>query len=78
MNEKTIKEYDEIFDFIENNNLDWERLVIDDNIKIKTNQEKVQFTTIEQILKKFNLRITDISWSDYYGITFGIEKLETV
>jgi len=78
MNEKTIKEYDEIFDFIENNNLDWERLVIDDNIKIKTNQEKVQFTTIEQILKKFNLRITDISWSNYYGITLGIEKLETV
>ncbi len=78
MNEKTIKEYDEIFDFIENNNLDWERLVIDDNIKIKTNQEKVQFTTIEQILKKFNLRITDISMSNYYGITLGIEKLETV
>ncbi len=78
MNEKTIKEYEEIFDFIENNNLDWERLVIDDNVKIKTNQEKVQFTTIEQILKKFNLRITDISWSNYYGITFGIEKLETV
>ena len=78
MNEKKIKEYDEIFDFIENNNLDWERLVKDDNIKIKTNQEKVQFTTIEQILKKFNLRITDISWSNYYGITFGIEKLETV
>ena len=78
MNEKTIKEYEEILDFIENNNLDWERLVIDDNVKIKTNQEKVQFTTIEQILKKFNLRITDISWSNYYGITFGIEKLETV
>ena len=78
MNEKKIKEYDEIFDFIENNNLDWERWVKDDNIKIKTNQEKVQFTTIEQILKKFNLRITDISWSNYYGITFGIEKLETV
>ena len=78
LNEKKIKEYDEVFDFIENKLPDWERLVIDDNIKIKTNQEKVQFTTIEQILKKFNLRITDISFSDYYGITFGIEKLETV
>ena len=73
-----IKEYDEIFEFFENNNLDWERLVIDDTIKIKTNQETVQFSTIENILKKFNLRITDISFSDYYGITFGIEKLEYV
>ena len=78
LNEKKIKEYDEIFDFIESKLPDWERLVIDDNIKIKTNQEKVQFTTIEQILKKVNLRITDISFSHYYGITLGIEKLETV
>jgi len=78
LNEKKIKEYDEIFNFIENNFPDWERLQIDDKFKIKTNQEEVKFSTIEQILKKFNLRITDISFSDYYGITFGIEKLETI
>jgi len=78
LNEKIINEYDEIFEFIENNIPDWERLVIDDNFKIKTNQEKVSFNTIEIILKKFNLRITDISFSDYYGITFGIEKIKTI
>jgi len=75
---KKLEEYDEIFDFIENNFPDWERLVIDGHIKIKTNQEKVQFAFMEQILQKFNLRITDISFSDYYGIVFGIEKLETI
>jgi len=73
-----LEEYDEIFDFIEVHQPDWERLVIDDNIKIKTNQDKVQFAFMEQILKKFNLRITDISFTDYYGIVFGIEKLETI
>ena len=75
---KKLEEYDEIFDFIENNFPDWERLVIDGHIKIKTNQEKVQFAFMEQILQKFNLRITDISFSNYYGIVFGIEKLETI
>jgi hypothetical protein len=78
LNEKTFEEYDEIFDFILENHPDWERLVTDGHIKIKTNQDKVQFTQIEPILQKFNLRITDISYSDYYGIFFGIEKLETV
>ena len=78
MNEKKLKEYDEIFDFIEENHYDWERLLLDDHIKIKTNQNKVQFVFIEQILQKFNLRITDVSFTDYYGIIFGIEKLETV
>ncbi len=70
LNEKTFEEYDEIFDFILENHPDWERLVTDDHIKIKTNQNKVQFTQIESILQKFNLRITDISYSDYYGIFF--------
>lgn len=78
LDEKKIKEYYEIFNYVENNFLDWERLQIDDKFKIKTNQEEVKFSTIEEILKKFNLRITDISFSDYYGITFGIEKLETI
>ncbi len=77
LNEKKFEEYDEIFDFILENHPDWERLVTDDHIKIKTNQDKVQFTQIEPILQKFNLRITDISYSDYYGIYFGIEKLKT-
>ena len=78
LNEKKFEEYDEIFDYIVNNHPDWERLVSDGHIKIKTNQDKVQFSQMEQILQKFNLRITDISYSDYYGIVFGIEKLETV
>lgn len=77
LNEKTKKEYDEIFNFIENSFPDWERLEVDGQYKIKTNQEKVQFYFLEKILKKFNLRITDISFSDYYGITFGIEKIES-
>ncbi len=78
LDEKKIKEYYEIFNYVENNFPDWERLQINDKFKIKTNQEEVKFSTIEEILKKFNLRITDISFSDYYGITFGIEKLETI
>jgi len=78
LNEKKFEEYDEIFDFIVNNYTDWEKLLTDGNIKIKTHQDKLQFAQIEQILQKFNLRITDISYSDYYGIVFGIEKLETV
>ena len=69
------KDYDEIFDFITIHHPDWERLLTDGNVKIKTNQNEVQFTSIEQILQKFNLRITSISFTDYYGIVFGIEKL---
>ncbi|MCH7877147.1 MAG: hypothetical protein IIA20_02755 [Thaumarchaeota archaeon] len=78
MNEKKFEEYDEIFDSILNIYPDWERLVTDGRIKIKTNQDKLEFSQIEQILKKCNLKITDISYSDYYGLVFGIEKLETV
>ncbi len=75
MDEKDIEEYDKIFDFIENNLPDWEKLLTEGQVKIKTNQQKVQFTSIEQILQKFNLRITEISFTNYYGIVFGIEKL---
>ncbi len=78
LNEKNFEEYDEIFDSILNIYPDWERLVTDGHIKIKTNQDKLEFSQIEQILKKCNLKITDISYSDYYGLVFGIEKLETV
>ena len=75
--EKKLEEYDEIFDFIEDNHYDWDRLLIDGHIKIKTNQKNVEFAFMEQILQKFNLRITDVSFTDYYGIVFGIEKLES-
>ena len=78
LNEKNFEEYDEIFDFIVANHPDWERLVVDGQFKIKTNQDKVQFSQMEQISQKFNLRITEISYSDYYGIVFAIEKFETV
>jgi len=75
--EKKLEEYDEIFDFIEDNHSDWDRLLIDGHIKIKTNQKNVEFAFMEQILQKFNLRITDVSFTDYYGIVFGIEKLKS-
>ena len=78
MNEKNFEEYDEIFDFLERNHSEWERVVMDGQIKIKTNQKKLQFASMEQILQKFNLRITEVSYTDYYGIIFGIEKLKTI
>ncbi|MGI9567952.1 MAG: hypothetical protein ACR2LL_13220 [Nitrosopumilus sp.] len=74
MDEKKLKEYDEIFDFIEKSQFDWERLVTDDQVKIKTNQNEVEFEFMTTILQKFNLRITTVSFTDYYGIVFGIEK----
>ena len=69
------KEYDKVFMFIEKQRPDWEKLLVDNSIKIKTNQHDIQFEFIEQLLQKFNLRITDVSFTDYYGIVFGIEKL---
>ena len=75
MNEEQLKEYDEIYDFINDNFPDWEKLVSDDKFKIKTNQKQLQFAHVEEFLKKFNLRITEISYTDYYGIVFAIEKL---
>lgn len=69
------EEYDEIFDFLEKNNSGWEKVIINNKINIKTNQITVNFNSISEILQKFNLRITDISFSDYYGIIIGIEKI---
>ena len=69
------KEYDKVFMFIEKQRPDWEKLLVDNSIKIKTNQHDIQFEFIEQLLQKFNLHITDVSFTDYYGIVFGIEKL---
>ena len=75
LNEKEIEKYDEIFNFLKNEHPDWEKLLSDDQIKIKTNQHTVKFALIEQILQKFNLKITNVSYTDYYGIIFGIEKI---
>ena len=68
----------DIFAFIVDNHPESNILMVDGHVKIKTNQDKVQFSQMEQILQKFNLRIAEISYSDYYGIVFEIEKLETV
>ncbi len=76
MNENKIEWYDEIFDFLKDKHPDWEKLLADEQVKIKTNQHTIEFVAIEQVLQKFNLRITNISYTDYYGIIFGIEKLE--
>jgi len=73
LNETEIKKYDEIFDFIENNIPDWEKVVTEGNIKIKTNQHMVKFEHMEQVLEKFNVKITDVAYTDYYGIIFGIK-----
>ncbi len=75
MNEKEIEWYDEVFDFIKDKHPDWERLLTEGQIKIKTNQHTVQFALIEEIVKKFNLKITTISYTDFYGIIFAIEKI---
>ncbi len=75
MNEKEIEWYDEVFDFIKDKHPDWEKLLSEGQIKIKTNQHTVQFALIEEIVKKFNLRITNISYTDFYGIIFAIEKI---
>ncbi len=75
MNEKEIEWYDEVFDFIRDKHPDWERLLTEGQVKIKTNQHTVQFALIEEIVKKFNLRITTVSYTDFYGIIFAIEKI---
>ena len=78
LNEKKFEEFDEIFDFLEKNLYDWDRVVMDGNLKIKTNQQQIEFASMEKILQKFNLRIIDVSYTEYYGIIFGIEKLKTI
>jgi len=75
LNEKEIEWYDEVFDFIKDKHPDWEKLLSEGQIKIKTNQHTVQFTLIEEIVQKFNLRITNVSYTDFYGIIFAIEKI---
>lgn len=74
MNEKA-EWYDEIFDFIDIHHPDWEKLLMEGKVKIKTNQNEVQFAIVEKILQRFSLRIVNISFTDYYGIIIEIEKL---
>ena len=76
MNDYDIKKYDDIFDYLDQTMSNWEKIITDDQIKIKTNQVSVHFTFLEKILRKFNMNITDISYTDYYGIIIGIKKLE--
>ena len=76
MNDYDIKKYDDIFDYLDQTMSNWEKIITDDQVKIKTNQVSVHFTFIEKILRKFNMNITDISYTDYYGIIIGIKKLE--
>ncbi|NND85781.1 MAG: hypothetical protein HKM23_00310 [Nitrosopumilus sp.] len=74
MNEN-VKWHDEIFNSIDIHQPGWEKLLMESKVKIKTNQSEVQFTVVEKILQKFGLRVTDVSFTDYYGIVIGIEKL---
>ena len=76
LKEKELQRYNEVFEFIEEEFPNCEKLITEGNFKIKTNQHEIQFAPIEQILKKFNLHITDVSFTDYYGIVFGIKFKE--
>ena len=76
MNDTEIKKYDDVFEYLDQTMSNWEKIITDDQVKIKTNQVSVHFTFIEKILRKFNMNITDISYTDYYGIIIGIKKLE--
>lgn len=67
--------YDEIFNFIDIHHPSWEKLLMEGNVKIKTSQSEVRFAIVEKILQRFSLRITDVSFTNYYGIIIGIEKL---
>jgi len=66
--------YNDIFNFINEHRPDWERLTDGNKVKIKTNEHTVKFEFLEQLKKKYNFRITEVSFSDYYGIVFSIER----
>ena len=76
MNDNEIKKYDDVFVYLDQTMSNWEKVITDDQVKIKTNQVSVHFNFVEKILRKFNMNITDISYTDYYGIIIGIKKLE--
>ncbi len=66
--------YNDIFNFISEYKPDWEKLTDNNKVKIKTNEHTVKFEFLEQLKKKYNFRITEVSFSDYYGIVFSIER----
>ena len=66
--------YTGMFNFINEHKPDWEKLTDANKIKIKTNEHTVKFEFLEQLKKKFNFKITEVSFSDYYGIVFSIER----
>jgi len=66
--------YDDIFSFINEHRPDWERLIDGDKVKIKTNEHTVKLEFLEQLKKKYDIRVTEVSFSDYYGIVFAIER----
>ena len=66
--------YDDMFNFINESKPDWEKLTDGDKVKIKANEHIVKFEFLEQLKKKYNFRITEVSFSDYYGIVFAIER----
>ncbi len=66
--------YDEMFNFINKHKPDWEKITDGNKIKIKTNEHIVKFEFLEQLEKKYSFRITEVSFSDYYGIVFAIER----
>ena len=76
LDDNEIKKYDDVFVYLDQTMSNWEKVITDDQVKIKTNQVSVHFTFVEKILQKFNMIITDISYNDYYGIIIGIKKLE--
>ncbi|HSA97751.1 MAG TPA: hypothetical protein VLF17_01585 [Candidatus Nitrosotenuis sp.] len=45
-----------------------------DKVKIKTSEHTVKFEFLEQLKQKYNFRITEVSFSDYHGIVFSIER----
>ena len=63
-----------MFNFINEHKPEWEKLINGDKVKIKTNEHIVKFEFLEQLMKRYNFRITEVSFSDYYGIVFSIEK----
>lgn len=66
--------YDDIFGFINEHKPDWERLTDGNKVKIKTNEHTVKLEFLEQLKKKYDLKVTEVSFSDYYGIVFAIER----
>ncbi|MDA0756425.1 MAG: hypothetical protein O3C04_03450 [Crenarchaeota archaeon] len=66
--------YADMFNFINEYKPDWEKLIDGDKIKIKTNEKIVKFEFLKQLEKKYNFKITEVSFSDYYGIVFSIER----